>query len=638
MSAPSGTVAPTQEQRAVIEQPADAHVLVTAGPGSGKTHTLIRRIDFLVTEKGLSPAEIQVLTFSRAAVRELRTRLGEDGGPARGVRAQTFDAWALALLNRIDADTAWEERPFEERIEGASRAIEESAAGDDLGTGLRHLVVDEVQDLVGPRRELVEALIDACAPGFTLVGDPAQSIYGFTVTERASRAQETGRFFTWVKRTFAGDLVELALTRNFRAAPGEARVALPHGPALQRIAVSGGTDDEDLHEELRRALRGTLNLGLDSYGCDVLRDYNGSSAILSQYNHLALEISETLWKSGVDHEFQRSAQDRSAAPPWLVTLFHEVDGTLLRRERFTDLLGAGAHGTVEGLDRLWNELRRTTGDRRSSNTIDLPRLRRALAQGALADELMVRPRSNLVVSSFHRAKGLEFDRVVVLDPGRLKAGGGSTNAKRRGRQQDPAEEARLLYVAMTRARQELLHLPSFTVDVRGVRRVTRAGHRWGRFSGQHPWKRLGLEVTGKDVDTRHPGGTSPLSHDPVSVQKHLAEHVRPGDPVTLERIHPTTDREDQSPPYAVVHQDQEIGISSEKFRSDLYRYMQMGGDSARQWPRTLRNIRVDSIESVAGSEASGARSGLGPHGVWLAPRLTGLSRFEYDNTSEGGPR
>lgn len=638
MSTPNDTAAPTEEQRAVIEQPADAHVLVTAGPGSGKTHTLIRRIDLLVSEKGLSPAEIQVLTFSRTAVRELRTRLGEDGGTARNVRAQTFDAWALALLNRIDADTVWEERPFEERIEGASRAIEEGSAGDDLGEDLRHLVVDEVQDLVGPRRELVEALIDTYAPGFTLVGDPAQSIYGFTATDRASRAQETGRFFTWVKRTFAEDLVELALTHNFRAAPGEARAALPHGQALQRIAVSGETDDEGLHEELRGALRSTLNLDLDSFGCSVLRDHNGSSAVLSQYNHLALEISESLWEAGVDHELQRSSQDRSTAPPWLATLFHEVDGALLRRSRFTDLLGAEENSTVEGLERLWNGLCRTTGGRKSSNTIDLPRLRRALARGALADEVLARPRPNLVVSTFHRAKGLEFDRVVVLDPGALKTGGDSTNANRRGRRQDPAEEARLLYVAMTRARQELLHLPSFTVSVHGVRRDPRAGHRWGRFSQQSHWKRLGLEVTGKDVDTRHPGGTSPLSHDPVSVQKHLAEHVRPGAPVTLERIHPTTDREGQSPPYAVVHQDQEIGVSSEKFRSDLYRYMQVGGAPARHWPRTLRNIRIDSLESVAGSEASGARSGLGPHGVWLAPRLTGLSRFEYDNTSEGGPR
>ncbi|XUL99938.1 UvrD-helicase domain-containing protein [Streptomyces venezuelae ATCC 10712] len=39
---------PTAEQRAVVDLPWDTRLLVTAGAGSGKTHTVVRRLDALV--------------------------------------------------------------------------------------------------------------------------------------------------------------------------------------------------------------------------------------------------------------------------------------------------------------------------------------------------------------------------------------------------------------------------------------------------------------------------------------------------------------------------------------------------------------------------------------------------------------
>src|SRR5690606_26576991 len=90
----SGTPTLTAEQRAVVEQPAGARTLVTAQAGAGKTHTLVRRLDRLVAEEDLSAGEILVLTFSRAAVRELKNRLVRYGEAARHVRVQTFDSWA----------------------------------------------------------------------------------------------------------------------------------------------------------------------------------------------------------------------------------------------------------------------------------------------------------------------------------------------------------------------------------------------------------------------------------------------------------------------------------------------------------------------------------------------------------------
>lgn len=629
MSMPDPLEGLTDEQCAVVEQPADAQVLVTAGPGAGKTHTLIRRLDFLVSEEEVSPGEVLVLTFSRAAVRELRTRTATQGGSARHIRAQTFDSWALDLLMKVDADGGWEQRSFDERIEGARRAIEDGLADEEL-EDLLHVVIDEVQDLVGARRELVEVLLDEFDPGFTVVGDPAQSVYGFTVPDIEQRAQETGHFFTWVRRTFAENLVELRLTRNFRACTPESELALPHGTELRRVAESGRAGDRGNHEELRGALRTTLSLELDDFGFLSLGSYEGTSAILCRDNGQALLLSDALWKGGVSHRLQRSARDRGA-PAWLATLFRELDGAILTRSRFEEIVEK--HGLpVEDVERWWLGLRRSAKD--GPRNVDMGRLRAAMATGRLADELTAQPPSPLIVSSFHRAKGLEFDRVVVVDPGILafeeekpeKASG-----KTQKRHVDAAEEARLLYVAMTRPRHELLHMDA--LEQRFVRTAPGLG-RWGRYSFRR-WARRGLELHAGDVCSEFPAGTAGFSDDPWKTQEYLAAEVRPGDEVRLERALPEAEEPGQSPPYVIVHQERPIGMVSDRFRRGLYRFMKLGPSyEPRNWPRLLTGVRVDAVEAVAGSEAAGLRAGLGPYGVWLAPRLTGLSVFEYDRKPE----
>ena len=50
-------------------------LLIIAGPGTGKTFTLVNRIVYLITEKGLKPEEIMVATFTEKAAKELVTRI-----------------------------------------------------------------------------------------------------------------------------------------------------------------------------------------------------------------------------------------------------------------------------------------------------------------------------------------------------------------------------------------------------------------------------------------------------------------------------------------------------------------------------------------------------------------------------------
>lgn len=53
----------------------DGPVLIIAGPGSGKTFTLVERIVHLITEKGVAPESLLVVTFTEKAARELTTRI-----------------------------------------------------------------------------------------------------------------------------------------------------------------------------------------------------------------------------------------------------------------------------------------------------------------------------------------------------------------------------------------------------------------------------------------------------------------------------------------------------------------------------------------------------------------------------------
>jgi DNA helicase-2/ATP-dependent DNA helicase PcrA len=53
----------------------DGPVLITAGPGTGKTFTLVQRALYLIEEKGLKPEEIMIATFTVKAAKELITRI-----------------------------------------------------------------------------------------------------------------------------------------------------------------------------------------------------------------------------------------------------------------------------------------------------------------------------------------------------------------------------------------------------------------------------------------------------------------------------------------------------------------------------------------------------------------------------------
>ena len=54
---------------------AEGPVLITAGPGTGKTYTLVQRTIYLIEECGVKPESIFIATFTEKAAKELITRI-----------------------------------------------------------------------------------------------------------------------------------------------------------------------------------------------------------------------------------------------------------------------------------------------------------------------------------------------------------------------------------------------------------------------------------------------------------------------------------------------------------------------------------------------------------------------------------
>nr|WP_190132722.1 ATP-dependent DNA helicase [Streptomyces mashuensis] len=83
-------------QRAVVDH-AHGPLLVLAGPGTGKTTTLVEAVAERV-RRGTAPERLLVLTFSRKAAVELRDRMAARMGGAHAPQATTFHSYCLALL------------------------------------------------------------------------------------------------------------------------------------------------------------------------------------------------------------------------------------------------------------------------------------------------------------------------------------------------------------------------------------------------------------------------------------------------------------------------------------------------------------------------------------------------------------
>ena len=171
-----------KEQRAIYFSSTDEDINVLAGPGSGKTHILTLRCAKLIYRENVSPNQILILAYNRAVVVELRNRLDRLfgalglGRSASQVHVHTFSA----LAKRVCGQTL-EGHDMKEWEAMFLQTLKERPADVKLILpDVRYIMIDEFQDITQTRLDAMMTFRQIYSDvKFFTIGDKNQSIYGF---------------------------------------------------------------------------------------------------------------------------------------------------------------------------------------------------------------------------------------------------------------------------------------------------------------------------------------------------------------------------------------------------------------------------------------------------------------------------
>jgi hypothetical protein len=463
----SGTGVPDWdlEQLEVILEAPTGWQLVIAGPGAGKSAVACQRVAYLVDE-AVPPSRILLVSFTRTAVAELRDRIvsyAVAGIAARSVRISTIDSHAWSLRAGFD------DQPFPRLLGegsydlGIERTMElfKNKNPDliDFVSRLEHLIIDEAQDVMGPRADLVLEMLKSLSPtcGVTILADPAQAIYGFTTDGSDDKKQEQS-LLERLPAECPRPLLQRAL-KNIHRVKNGALVDL-FLRTRKEIEIA-----ENVHGHIARVqqtIRETCgnDVGVTSFEnlADFLgRTQGGSMLVLFRRRADVLFASSYCSQAGVEHRLRMSDLP-VVVRPWLGWLLGETVQAILDREDFDKLWES--RGSIcpvpflgERRDDCWALLHRLAAGSRPS-TLDLVQLRNIVARVRPPIELCYAELgvTGPILSTIHASKGREADTVVLVMPPHQEGG------KERRDGTDSAaifEEGRVYYVGATRARKML---------------------------------------------------------------------------------------------------------------------------------------------------------------------------------------
>lgn len=142
----------------------DAPLLLEAGPGTGKTRTLVKRVESLISA-GVDPSRILILTFSNRAAGELFERLERALGPRSAkLWVGTFHAFGLELLRRFHVELGLPSDP---------QLIDRSDAVELLEDALPTLKLERYRELWDPTQVLAP-MVSAISRAKDELIDPAR--------------------------------------------------------------------------------------------------------------------------------------------------------------------------------------------------------------------------------------------------------------------------------------------------------------------------------------------------------------------------------------------------------------------------------------------------------------------------------
>ena len=164
----------SEEQQEIINDKESQTMMILAGPGSGKTKVLVHKIASLILNEDIKPEQFLMLTYSRTAVSEFKNRLFELlGSMAYEVDIYTFHGYALQLTGR-----QIQENETELLRHAISKASQQIRSGNIKAPFKSVLVLDEFQDINADGFSFIEALVEAQEGEMRLiaVGDDDQCI------------------------------------------------------------------------------------------------------------------------------------------------------------------------------------------------------------------------------------------------------------------------------------------------------------------------------------------------------------------------------------------------------------------------------------------------------------------------------
>jgi len=584
------------EQDAVITARVDEDMVVVAPPGTGKTHTLVERIAYLVAEGHVENPKEQVLalSFTRSAVAELRKRLAAKtraGGPdgLAYVDIRTFDSFATRLL-RLDISTDVIVGGYANRIDQFNSLFEEGQLPNSVEhlSKIRFLLVDEVQDLNGARARMVLLIAGVISRGrgcSMFLGDPAQAIYDYEQESITNPFTSIAFLEELFRGSYCGRPPARKEYTNYRRFETKAMLGFVHR-ARSAMGADGLSPDGSLLDELFAELgqRESLPSLVDSL------KPNRTAAILTRNNLEAYWIWQWLRDRNVHAELWRGARG-SYWPGWVARLVLGFKGESMSLDKANQRWEAHIGRYFETTFPQAIEFLRVQGVmERDAEFIPVSEIAgHLLNSGPVATE--DQRTSSLIISTIHRSKGLEFDDVYLLAPERMNSD----------------EDVRVTYVAATRAKRSLRILSR---DDKIVRRGSKKDNRLNtdgfHMYGYPQQPYIGLLVDGYEVvDPR-----SLLSlDDPLAAQKHLWDEC-------VGRVRST-----QVDTNRLLVGSEAIGFLNPSLTRDLASIRGLRQSSTH----VQGELRVVDLASVAVSYDNGQESdAFGAASIALVPVVTGV--------------
>lgn len=613
------------DQREVIEAEVSRRMIINAGPGTGKTWTLIEKIINLVDVQEVDPETILVLCFSKAAVEVVKNRLKKAADDERVsevinlVDVRTFDSFASQVLYWVKDESEYDNLQYydigklnyDERINLFTSTITELP---ELLEQCSHLFVDEVQDLVKERARMVLAMIRKIpdSSGVTLLGDACQSIYDY----QAGSDRMTSKQFYGVMTNDMPKFAHYTFTRNYRQDDELASL----GDGYRTHILSGRVKECDSywHKEVEKQIPQFKEYDADKITQSSLRELldAGTVGILTRTNGQALKISAALREKGIDHVLKKRLRDNTLNK-WIALVFNDYELTSIDEDDFADLYNEIADSEEPESYEVWNAIREAS--RTSAERIGVRDILKGIMTNSRSLALYSHERrSKLTVTNIHRGKGREFDVVLVENDIFTD-------------EEKELEEHKVCYVALTRPKQEIYRINAkadfIRIDKEGDRRCFKSD-----YVGYNKQRLTYFEVTGEpDIDLRsfvREGGTQLYIGENYSdlvgkkivllKDKHKSEFVR----------------------YKIVLVEGNyiLGYTSKEFYESLSRALHVVYKLPSRaelyfnvYPERFTDIYVDDVISVI-DQLDGSEMGVKAFGemvTWNAVTIVGYSKAEY---------